>query len=195
MESQNPLLCGISGDVEVPHIPVGEALENLKRTIDLLLKLSNNKSCIGSNSGMEKKEYANFYMKSKPSLSSVDFLKRIQDKCKYEPTVYLVAMFLIEMLFLTRNKNGDDGLQLKRKLKEKEVHRVIIAAVRLSTKLLEDYVHSHEYFSKVCGISKRLLTKLEVSLLICLCNNELMISNKKLAASQFVLNELLSCCK
>lgn len=195
LESQNPLLCGISGDVEVPHIPVGEALENLKRTIDLLLKLSNNKSCIGSNSGMEKKEYANFYMKSKPSLSSVDFLKRIQDKCKYEPTVYLVAMFLIEMLFLTRNKNGDDGLQLKRKLKEKEVHRVIIAAVRLSTKLLEDYVHSHEYFSKVCGISKRLLTKLEVSLLICLCNNELMISNKKLAASQFVLNELLSCCK
>ena len=83
--------------------------------------------------------------RSKPSLSSVDFLKRIQDKCKYEPTVYLVAMFLIEMLFLTRNKNGDDGLQLKRKLKEKEVHRVIIAAVRLSTKLLEDYVHSVSY--------------------------------------------------
>ena len=117
-------------------------------------------------------------MKSKPTLSSADFLKRIQNKCEYQPTVYLVATFLIDTLFLTRNESGNHVLQLKSKLQEKEVHRVIIAAVRLSTKLLEDFVHSHEYFSKVCGVSKRLLTKLEVSLLICLCNTELMVSNR-----------------
>ena len=71
---------------------------------------------------------------------------------------------------------------------------MIIAAVRLSTKLLEDFVHSHEYFSKVCGTSKRLLTKLEVSLLICVCNTKLMVSNRKLAASKLLLNELRSFC-
>lgn len=192
-ESQNLLLHGISIDVEVPHISVDEALENFKRTIEILLKLSGSKKCTGFNTIVEKKEYSNFYMKSKPTLSSADFLKRIQDKCEYQPTVYLVATFLIDTLFLTRNESNH-VLQLKSKLQEKEVHRVIIAAVRLSTKLLEDFVHSHEYFSKVCGVSKRLLTKLEVSLLICLCNTELMVSNRKLAAAQLLLNELRSCC-
>ena len=191
-ESENPLLHGIPVDVEVPHISVDEALANFKETIELLLKLSGNRKCTGFNTRVEKKEYSNFYMKSKPTLSSADFLKRIQDKCEYQPTVYLVATFLIDTLFLTRD--GNNILQLKLNLQEKEVHRMIIAAVRLSTKLLEDFVHSHEYFSKVCGTSKRLLTKLEVSLLICVCNTKLMVSNRKLAASKLLLNELRSFC-
>ncbi|EHN02477.1 Pcl10p [Saccharomyces cerevisiae x Saccharomyces kudriavzevii VIN7] len=188
--SEDPLLLGIPDNAEVPYISVDDALANFSETIELLLKLSDDEKCTISKNDVGKKEYANFYMKSKPSLSSVDFLRRIQDKCEYEPAVYLVATFLMDTLFLTRNERNNNALQLKLKLQEKEVHRVIIASVRLSTKLLEDFVHSHEYFSKVCGVSKRLLSKLEISLLVCLCNNELMIGNKKLAAAQLVLNEL-----
>lgn len=192
-ESENPLLRGIHGDTDVPHISVEEALANLSGTINLLLELSKDEKCAIFNNKETEKEYANFYMKSKPSLSSVDFLKRIQDKCEYESTVYLVATFLMDTIYLTRNDN--DVLQLKLKLQEKEIHRMIIATVRLSTKLLEDFVHSHEYFSKVCGVSKRLLSKLEVSLLVCLSDSELMISNKKLVASERILDELRCSCK
>ena len=177
----------------MPHISVEEALSNLSGTINLLLELSKDEKCAIFNNKETEKEYANFYMKSKPSLSSVDFLKRIQDKCEYESTVYLVATFLMDTIYLTRNDN--DVLQLKLKLQEKEIHRMIIATVRLSTKLLEDFVHSHEYFSKVCGVSKRLLSKLEVSLLVCLSDSELMISNKKLVASERILDELRCSCK
>ncbi|KOG99389.1 Pcl10p [Saccharomyces eubayanus] len=192
-ESENPLLRGIPSDTELPHISVEEALANFSGTINLILELSKSENCTISNNKETEKEYANFYMKSKPSLSSVDFLKRVQDKCEYESTVYLVATYLMDTIFLTRN--GSDVLQLKLKLQEKEIHRMIIATVRLSTKLLEDFVHSHEYFSKVCGVSKRLLSKLEVSLLVCLSDSELMISNKKLVASGRILDELRSSCK
>ena len=81
-------------------------------------------------------------------------------------------------------------MTLRHRFQENEVHRVVIAAVRVATKLIEDRVHSHEYFRKVCGISKKLLTRLEVKLLICLKNNRLAINAERMAGSALILQEL-----
>lgn len=92
---------------------------------------------------------------------------------------------------MTRD-NPDSNIRVRLKLRENEIHRLIISTVRVSAKLVEDFVHSHEYFSKVCGVSKKLLSKLEVSLIMCIKNERLMITKQKLTASQKILDELQS---
>lgn len=133
----------------------------------------------------------NFTMKSKPSVSAEIFLGRIQNKCEFGPIIYLAAAYLLQILFLTRD-NPDSNIRVRLKLRENEIHRLIISTVRVSAKLVEDFVHSHEYFSKVCGVSKKLLSKLEVSLIMCIKNERLMITKQKLTASQKILDELQS---
>lgn len=137
------------------------------------------------------KEVLNFTMKSTPSLSAQSFLQRIQSKCNFGAVIYLTAAYLLQILVLTRD-SPDKPVRIRLRLRRNEVHRLIIATMRVATKLVEDFVHSHEYFSKVCGISKKLLSKLEVSLVMCIKNEELMITNGKLAASFKILDELKS---
>lgn len=139
----------------------------------------------------EANEYSTFAMKSLPTLSYNDFIKRIHSKCELGPTVYLSASYLLQILFLTRDEK-DGSIKLKRKLLDNEVHRLVIATIRLSAKLLNDSVHSHLYVSKVCGVSKKLLTKIETSLLMCLIDENIFVTCRQLNAPKFILKEIKS---
>ncbi|KAL3235737.1 Pcl10p [Nakaseomyces bracarensis] len=137
------------------------------------------------------KEVLNFTMKSTPSVTPEGFLQRIQSKCNFGAVIYLTAAYLLQILVLTRD-TPESKIRIRLRLRYNEVHRLIIATMRVAAKLVEDFVHSHEYFSKVCGVSKKLLSKLEVSLVMCIKNEELMITNEKLSASLKILDELRS---
>lgn len=175
---------------ETPDLSPEQGIEVLQDTIDLILYLSKSDTLgVVKDQEADSNEFANFNMKSTPTVTYKQFISRIQCKCMFGSIVYLAAALLIQTLFLTRDK-PDGSLILRRRLQETQTHRLIIATVRVATKLLEDFVHSHQYFCKVCGVSKKLLTRLEVALIICLKNDGLVITSEKLAATQQIRDEL-----
>ncbi|QLQ81205.1 hypothetical protein HG537_0E05600 [Torulaspora globosa] len=173
---------------EVPDLTEDEGITILQDTIEHILKLSENDTQNTPEQDIGSSEYAIFTMKSTPTVTYTQLISRIQSKCMFGSIVYLAATFLIQTCFLTRNDHGQ--LILRRPLTQRQTHRLVIATVRVATKLLEDFVHSHQYFCKVCGVSKRLLTRLEVALIICLKNDGLMITSEKLAATRPINEEL-----
>ncbi|CCE63365.1 hypothetical protein TPHA_0E02750 [Tetrapisispora phaffii CBS 4417] len=166
--------------------------------IDILLKLTKNNNELHFISPeasktevyeQSKEKYDVFKMKSTPTVTYQNFIERIQSKCLFDETIYLGTIVLLQSLFLVREKETN-LIKLKYPLEESYVHRLLIASIRVSSKVLQDFVHSHEYISKVFGVSKRLLTKLEVSLLLCIKNEGLMISAERLLASDKISCEL-----
>lgn len=174
------------------ELSVDEAKGNFERVIDLLIKLSSRED-IGDYeiSETNRKHFHNFVMKNMPSLTYQEFVERIQSKCMFGSIVYQSATYLLQVLFLKRD-SPDEPYKLKHRLYENEIHRIIIASIRIATKLIEDQVHSHQYFCKVCGVTKKLLTKLEVALVMCLKDDDLVISRKMLAKSVQVIDEMAS---
>lgn len=173
---------------EIPDLTQEEGINVLQDTIEHILNLSKHQKPSLSDQDTASLELASFNMKSIPSVTYKQLISRIQSKCMFGPIVYLAATFLIQTCFLTRDNDGH--LILRRSLSDQQTHRLVIATVRVATKVLEDFVHSHQYFCKVCGVSKRLLTKLEVALIICLKNDGLMITSEKLAATRQIESEL-----
>lgn len=175
---------GAGDDAEPPDMDCEAALALYTTTITLLLMMS-------KQSEDPKQEtlpsFATFVMESVPTLAYEDYLKRLHCKFSFAPIVYLTAAHLLQTLFLTR---VDEELHCKHHLDPRQVHRLVIASIRLATKLLEDCVHSHSYFSRICGISKKLLTKLEVAFLECLNFEGLKITNQSLLDAAQVQQEL-----
>lgn len=174
------------------ELSVDEAKGNFLRVIDLVIALSKREDLGDYDiSETNKKHFHNFVMKNLPSLSYQDFVERIQSKCMFGSIVYQSATYLLQVLFLKKD-SPEDPYKLKHRLYDNEIHRVIIASIRIATKLIEDQVHSHQYFCKVCGVTKKLLTKLEVALVMCLKDDDLVITRKMLAKSVLVIDEMAS---
>ncbi|CAL9728630.1 PHO85 cyclin-8 [Monosporozyma unispora] len=169
-------------------IPVEDAISNFEETIHLLSELSHREDMIGGQI-VNPNRFHTFSMKNVPSLSYHDLLQRIQSKCMFGSIIYQTATYLFQILLLSRT-NNNERMKCTHTLHHEEIHRIIIATVRIGAKLTEDFVHSHQYFCKVCGISKKLLSRLEASLLICLKQNRLMITCERIAASVAILEEL-----
>ncbi|CAI4052814.1 hypothetical protein SKDZ_16G0590 [Saccharomyces kudriavzevii ZP591] len=175
----------------IPDLSDEEALCKFRENIELILQLSKkidedvNTLAVSSE---DPQKFVNFIMKNPPSLSFKDFIDRIQNKCMFGAVVYLGATYLLQLVFLTRDEmNGP--VKLKAKLQEDQAHRVIISAIRITTKLLEDFVHSQNYICKVFGISKRLLTKLEISFMASVNFDGLMITCEKLEKTLHILDD------
>ncbi|QLG71067.1 hypothetical protein HG535_0B01050 [Zygotorulaspora mrakii] len=198
------IIADIKSSSDVPELSPVEGINILEDTIKCILQLSQNDidkkkindSCssndptFNDDDPYDPNEYSNFFMKSAPTITYQQLISRIQAKCMFGSVVYTTATFLLQTLLLTRE--GIEGpIILRQILNENEIHRLIIASVRIATKLLEDCVHSHQYFCKVCGVSKRLLTRLEASLITCLKDDALIITSEKLAASIKVKDELI----
>lgn len=178
-------------DHKIIDPPPEEGIKIMQDTINSILKVSNSTDAEKPHDqGISNNEFATFKMKSAPTVTYEEFISRIQSKCMFGSIVYVAAAFLIQTLFLTRDKPGG-SLILRLHLDQVHIHRLIVSTIRVATKLLEDFVHSHQYFCKVCGVSKRLLTKLEVSLIICLKHDGLVITSGKLAATRHIRDELM----
>ena len=174
-----------TGDCIIPHIAeeqeslqqinemhVDAALTCLSDTLGAVLQLSQQ-----HNSDAHNETLDSFRMKSIPSVTYEDLLRRVHQKCNFEPVIYLQSAYLLQVLMLGEYTPEDQDTALQHTLQPHHMHRLLIALIRISCKLVQDKQYSHEYFSKVCGITKRLLTKLEVSLMICLRDKALMARN------------------
>ncbi|SMN19020.1 similar to Saccharomyces cerevisiae YGL134W PCL10 Pho85p cyclin [Maudiozyma saulgeensis] len=182
---------------QINKVTIDEAIKYFTITIETLLQLSqnlNNESLNKINLENMHSDLSSFKMKSIPSVSYKDLITRIQKKCEFEPIIFLQSTYLLQTLLINRPEVGTKEIHLKNKLELHHIHRLIIAVVRISCKLLQDKQYSHEYFSKVCGITKRLLTKLEVSLMIAVRDNELMCRNRDILAALSTVTMLENTC-
>lgn len=187
-DNRSMLLSKYECNNELFEISVEEALQNYLDTLKKIMEYSRDDSRYISELDSDP-NYQTFAMKSAPSIEYERFVQRIQSKCMFGSIIYLGATYLLQILFLTR-ENREGPVKLKRKLLDNEVHRVVIGTIRISTKLLEDFVHSQEYICKVCGISKRLMTKLELGLIFCLKDDNLLVNSEKLMATKFIVDDL-----
>ncbi|CAL9734268.1 PHO85 cyclin-8 [Monosporozyma servazzii] len=171
------------------EIPVEDSINNFEETINVIYELSHRDDMLVDPMDANPNRFQTFSMKNVPSISYHDLLQRIQSKCMFGSIIYQTATYLFQLLLLSRT-NNNEKMKCTHILHHEEIHRIVIATIRIGAKLTEDFVHSHQYFCKVCGISKKLLSRLEASLLICLKQNKLMITCEKIAASAVILEEL-----
>ncbi|KAF8538181.1 cyclin-domain-containing protein [Trichophaea hybrida] len=94
-----------------------------------------------------------FWSKSAPKIPIEDYLFRIQRFCPLSTAVYLAASYYLHRLAIS-----DQILPLTRL----NVHRLLLAALRIAAKTLEDLSYPHTRFAKVGGLSDLELSKLEV---------------------------------
>lgn len=94
-----------------------------------------------------------FYSKRPPPISLEDYLLRMHKYCPMSTAVYLATSCYIS------------HLAVKEKLcpvTPRNVHRLVLAGLRIAMKALEDFSWQHERFAKVGGISEPELARLEV---------------------------------
>lgn len=113
-----------------------------------------------------------FFLKVPPVLNATEYLDRIHQYCQFSTAVYLSSAYYIYKLVL--------DLKLM-KLTKLNVHRLIITAIRVGCKVVEDMKHRQEFIAKIGGLDMEDLLALEISFLFliefeCQVNQDLMRS-------------------
>jgi Cyclin len=95
-----------------------------------------------------------FNSKKAPPISLEEYMLRLHKYCPMSTAVYLAAsvyitrMAIVEKIILVTPRN---------------VHRLVLAGLRVAMKALEDLSYPHNRFSKVGGVTERELTRLEIT--------------------------------
>ncbi|KAI9760172.1 MAG: hypothetical protein M1835_000221 [Candelina submexicana] len=111
-----------------------------------------------------------FYSKKPPPIPLEEYLLRLHHYCPMSTAVFLAAslyihrMAVIERLLPVSSRN---------------VHRLLLAALRVAMKALEDLSYPHSRFAKVGGVTELELGRLEISFCF-LANFELNVSKEML---------------
>ncbi|KAH3680336.1 hypothetical protein WICMUC_000403 [Wickerhamomyces mucosus] len=100
-----------------------------------------------------------FALKAPPKLTSTQYLDRINQYCEFSAAVYLSTIQYIYKLVV-------DWTLMK--LTPLNVHRLIIAALRISCKVVEDINHRQTFIAKIGGVNVKDLQSLELSILFLL---------------------------
>ena len=95
-----------------------------------------------------------FYCKKPPPISPEDYLKRIHRYCPASTAVYLATS-----VYITRLAVVERILPVT----PRNVHRLLLAGLRVAIKALEDLSYSHTRFAQVGGVSEAELAKLEIT--------------------------------
>jgi hypothetical protein len=95
-----------------------------------------------------------FYSKRPPPISTEDYLMRMHKYCPMSTAVYLACS-----VYVTRLAIHEKILPVT----PRNVHRLMLACLRVAMKALEDLSWPHARFSKVGGVSEGELGRLEVT--------------------------------
>lgn len=95
-----------------------------------------------------------FVSKKEPPILLKDYLLRLQRYCPMSTAVYLATS-----VYLTKMSAVEGVISVT----PKNVHRLVLAGLRVATKALEDLSYPHRRFAMVGGVSERELSKLETS--------------------------------
>ncbi|KAB8255901.1 cyclin-domain-containing protein [Aspergillus pseudonomiae] len=95
-----------------------------------------------------------FLSKRVPSITLKDYLLRLHRYCPMSTAVYLAtSMYLTRMVTVERTIS----------LNHRNMHRLVLAGLRVAMKTLEDLSYPHSRIAKVGGVTERELSKLEIS--------------------------------
>lgn len=95
-----------------------------------------------------------FYSKRPPPISLEEYLTRLHRYCPMSTAVYLATSLYIYRLAVTEKIIA---------VTARNVHRLLLAGLRVAMKALEDLSYPHHRFSKVGGVSEHELGRLEIS--------------------------------
>lgn len=95
-----------------------------------------------------------FYSKKPPQISLEEYLLRLHQYCPMSTAVYLATSFYIHRLAIIEKIIS---------VTARNVHRLLLAGLRVAMKALEDLSYPHRRFAKVGGVSETELGRLEVS--------------------------------
>ncbi|CAD6565795.1 MAG: hypothetical protein ASARMPRED_007991 [Alectoria sarmentosa] len=95
-----------------------------------------------------------FYSKRPPPISLEEYLMRLHCFCPMSTAVYLATSLYIHKLAVVERIIP---------VTSRNVHRLVLAGLRVAMKALEDFSYPHRRFAKVGGVSETELGKLEVS--------------------------------
>lgn len=95
-----------------------------------------------------------FISKKEPPISLRDYLLRLHKYCPMSTAVYLgTSVYLTKMAVVERILS----------VNPKNMHRLVLAGLRVAMKALEDLSYPHSRVAKVGGVSERELSKIEIS--------------------------------
>ncbi|KAE8412063.1 cyclin-domain-containing protein [Aspergillus pseudocaelatus] len=95
-----------------------------------------------------------FLSRRVPSITLKDYLLRLHRYCPMSTAVYLAtSMYLTRMVTVERTIS----------LNHRNMHRLVLAGLRVAMKALEDLSYPHSRIAKVGGVTERELSKLEIS--------------------------------
>ena len=120
-----------------------------------------------------------FFSKVPPQFSLSEYLLRLHKYCPHSPGVYLAAAAYCHRLCVSELQVPATG---------RTVHRLALAAIRVSAKALEDNKWTQDRMSKVGGVSKTQLMNLEVALCF-LLDFDLWVDDTMLASRMFLLQQ------
>ena len=121
-----------------------------------------------------------FYSKKPPPISIHEYLLRLQRYCPMSTAVYLAAGAYIHKIAIE-----DKAVPVTLRTS----HRLLLAALRVAMKALEDLNYPHKRFAGVGGVSEQELAKLEVA--VCyLLNFELRVDQETLHDKARALQQL-----
>lgn len=95
-----------------------------------------------------------FYSRGEPPVSIHEYLMRLYDNCPMSTAVYLATSLYIYRLAVVER-----AIPVTRR----NAHRLVLAALRVATKALEDLCYSHRKMAAVGGVSEAELARLEIS--------------------------------
>lgn len=95
-----------------------------------------------------------FYSKKPPPISVEEYLSRLHRYCPMSTAVYLATSLYIHRLAIVEKIIA---------VTARNVHRLLLAGLRIAMKALEDRSYPHQRFAKVGGVSEPELGRLEVS--------------------------------
>jgi hypothetical protein len=112
-----------------------------------------------------------FFSKKIPPISLEDYLLRLHRYCPMSTGVYLTTSCYITRLALVEKIVP---------VTPRNVHRLVLAGLRVAMKCVEDLCYPHRRFSKVGGVSERELARLEMNFCF-LMNFELKVDAEMLS--------------
>lgn len=95
-----------------------------------------------------------FYSKKPPPIDLEEYLLRLHRYCPMSTAVYLATSLYIHRLAVVEKTLA---------VTARNVHRLVLAGLRVAMKALEDQSYPHRRFAKVGGVSEPELGRLEVS--------------------------------
>lgn len=120
-----------------------------------------------------------FYSKRPPPISTEEYLMRMHRYCPMSTGVYLATSVYINRLAV---------IEKVIPVTPRNVHRLLLAGLRVAMKALEDLSYPHSRFAKVGGVSETELGRLEITFCF-LTNFELKVDAKMLQGEACSLRE------